>query len=154
MLHDIFQILHWNRSTWTLTTPGILPEMCKKEYYRPNSDLLDEHDKWFRNLNCQREPENYLEWYNAWMDSKHGLHVLYVAEMTSQVHLISQRLGNKLPKELKEWYTSKGKTIPPWKSLFFFSEWVKKKLLSLQTRDNLIKRSWKSPFGSADQTVG
>ena len=27
MLHDIFQILHWNRSTWTLTTPGILPEM-------------------------------------------------------------------------------------------------------------------------------
>jgi hypothetical protein len=42
MLHDTFSVLHWKRSTWALRTPGGMPEVCRKEYDRPNSDLLDE----------------------------------------------------------------------------------------------------------------
>ncbi len=30
MLHDILRTLHRTRSTWTLTAPGDMPEMCKK----------------------------------------------------------------------------------------------------------------------------
>ena len=45
-----------------------MPEMCKKQYHRFSSDLLDEHDKWFHKMQIDEGPDNYLEWYNAWMD--------------------------------------------------------------------------------------
>ena len=139
MLHEVLRVLHRKRSTWTLTTPGDMPEMCKRQYHRLRSDLLDEHDKWFRNLELDKGPEKYLEWYNAWMDTRHGLYVMYVAGMTTRTHLISQKLGlYQLPAPLEEWHTSKGKTIPPWRSLFLFTVRTKEKLLSLQTRDKLI----------------
>jgi cell division protein FtsB len=103
MLHDVFSVIHWKRSTWTLRTPGGMPEVCRKEYDRPNSDLLDEHDKWFCNLSSDQKPENYPEWYNSWMDTKHGLYVLYVAGMLMQPNLISPRLMlNPLPASLED----------------------------------------------------
>jgi flagellar biosynthesis GTPase FlhF len=34
MLHDVFSVIHWKRSTWTLKTPGDMPEVCRKEYDR------------------------------------------------------------------------------------------------------------------------
>ncbi len=74
MLHDVFSVIHWKRSTWTLRTPGGIPEVCRKEYDRPNSDLLDEHEKWFCNLSSDQKPKDYPEWYNSWMDTKHGLY--------------------------------------------------------------------------------
>jgi hypothetical protein len=57
MIHDIFSVLDWKTSTWTLKAPGGMPEVCRKEYDRPNSDLLDEHDKWFCNLSFNQKPE-------------------------------------------------------------------------------------------------
>jgi hypothetical protein len=76
--------------------------------------LLDEHDKWFHNLDFNQKPEKYLEWYNAWMDTMYGLNVLYVTGMSTQTHLISKKLGlNKLSASLEVCRTSKGKTIPP-----------------------------------------
>jgi hypothetical protein len=79
-----------------------MSEVCRKEYDRPNSDLLDEHDKWFCNLNSDQKPENYPEWYNSWMDTKHGLYVLYVAGMLMQPNLISPTLMlNPLPASLE-----------------------------------------------------
>ncbi len=113
--------------------------MCKKQYHRLSSDLLDEHDEWFRNLELDKGPEKYLEWYNAWMDTRHGLYVMYVAGMMRWTHFLSQKLGlYQLPAPLGEWHTSKGKAIPPWRSLFLFTVRTKEKLLSLQTRDKLI----------------
>jgi hypothetical protein len=139
MLHDMFSVLHRKRSTWTLKTLGGMPEVFRKQYDRQNSDLLDEHDKWFRNPGFDQKPEKYLEWYNAWMDTKHGLYVLYVADMSMQPYLISSRLQlNPLPESLKEWCTSKGKTIPPWESLVLFVLWVKEKLLSLRNRQKSL----------------
>ena len=70
-----FERGHRTRLTWTLATPGDMPEMCKRQYHKLSSDLLDEHDKWVRNLELDTGPEKYLEWYNAWMDSRHGLYV-------------------------------------------------------------------------------
>jgi hypothetical protein len=139
MLHDVFSVIHWQRSTWTLRTPGGMPEVCRKEYDRPNSDLLDEHDKWFCNLSSDQKPENYPEWYNSWMDTKHGLYVLYVAGMLMQPNLISPRLMlNPLPESLEAWCESKGKTIPLWGSLILWVSWVKEKLLSLRNRQDVI----------------
>lgn len=43
----------------SITTPGVMPEMCRKEYHRPNSDLLDQHDNWFHNFNLDQKPEKY-----------------------------------------------------------------------------------------------
>ncbi len=34
MLHDIFSVLYRKRSSWTLKTPGGMPEVCRKEYDR------------------------------------------------------------------------------------------------------------------------
>jgi hypothetical protein len=122
-----------------------MPEVCRKEYDRTNSDLLDEHDKWFRNLGFDQKPEKYPEWYNAWMDSKYGLYVLYVADMSVQPYQISSSLQlNPLPESLKEWCTSKGKTIPTWESLILFVLGVKGKLISLRNRQDLIMGNIKS----------
>ena len=117
-----------------------MPEVCRKEYDRPNSDLLDEHDMWFCNLSFNQKPEKYLEWYNAWMDSKHGLYVLHVADMSMQPYLISSRLQlNPLPESLEAWCKSKGKTMPQWENLVLWALWVKEKLLSLRNRLDIIK---------------
>ena len=35
--------------------------VCRKEDDKPSSDLLDEHDKGFRNLGVNQKPDNYLE---------------------------------------------------------------------------------------------
>ncbi len=77
----------------TLTTSDDMPEMCKKQYHSFSSDLFDEHDKWFHKMQIDEDPDNYLDWYNAWMDTRHGLYVMYVAETTARTHLISPRLG-------------------------------------------------------------
>ncbi len=42
-----------------------------------SSDLLDEHDKWFRKMKIDGGPEQYLEWYNAWMDTRHADYSMY-----------------------------------------------------------------------------
>ena len=47
------------------------------------SDLLDEDDKWVHKAKVDEGSEQYLEWYNAWMDARHELYVMYVAEMTT-----------------------------------------------------------------------
>jgi len=139
MLHETIQKIHRTRSTWTLTTSDDMPEMCKKQYHSFSSDLLDEHDKWFHKMQIDEGPDNYLDWYNAWMDTRHGLYVMYVAETTARTHLISQRLGlYQLPAPLEEWHASKGKTLPPWRSLFLFASRIKEKLLSLRTRNKLV----------------
>jgi hypothetical protein len=36
-----------------------MPEMCRKQYYRLCSDLLDEHDKWFHRLKLDQGPEKW-----------------------------------------------------------------------------------------------
>ena len=103
MLHETIQKIHRTRSTWTLTTSDDMPEMCKKQYHSFSSDLLDEHDKWFHKMQIDEGPDNYLDWYNARMDTRHGLYVMYVAETTARTHLISQRLGlYQLPAPLEE----------------------------------------------------
>jgi hypothetical protein len=139
MLHETIRTIHRTGSSWTLTTSDNMPEMCKKQYHGFSSDLLDEHDKWFHKMKVDEGPEQYLEWYDAWMDTRHGLYVMYVAEMTTRTYLISQQLGlYQLPAPLEDWHASNGKTIPPWRSLFLFTSRIKEKLLSLQTRQNLI----------------
>ena len=116
-----------------------MPEVCRREYDRSKSDLLDEHDKWFCNLSSDQKPEDYPEWYNSWMDTKHGLYVLYVPGMLMQPNLISPRLMlNPLPESLEAWCESKGKTIPLWGSLILWVSWVKEKLLSLRYRQDVI----------------
>ena len=95
---------------------------------------------WFCNLSFNQKPEKYLEWYNAWMDSKHGLYVLHVADMSMQPYLISSRLQlNPLTESLEAWCKSKGKTMPQWENLVLWALWVKKKLLSLRNRLDLIQ---------------
>jgi hypothetical protein len=79
-----------------------------------------------------------MEWYNAWMDTKHGLYVLY-GDMLMQPNVISPRLMlNPLPESLEVWCTSKGKIIPIWGSLVLWASWVQEKLLSLRNRQDLI----------------
>jgi hypothetical protein len=34
MLHDIFSVLDWKTSTWTLRTPGGMPEVAKIQFTR------------------------------------------------------------------------------------------------------------------------
>jgi hypothetical protein len=139
MLHDVSSVIHWKRSTWKLRTPGGMSEVCRREYDRSKSDLLDEHDKWFCNLRSDQKPEDYPEWYNSWMDTKHWLYVRYVAGILMHPNLISLRLMlNPLPASLKAWCESKGKTIPLWGSLILLVSWVKKKLLPLRHRQNVI----------------
>ena len=95
---------------------------------------------WFCHPSFNQKPEKYLEWYNAWMDSKHGLYVLHVADMSMQPYLISSRLQlNPLPESLEAWCKSKGKTMPQWENLVLWALWVKKKLLSLRNRLDLIQ---------------
>ena len=73
MLHETIHTLHRTRSTWTLTTSDDMSEMCKRQYHRFSSDLLDEHHKWFHKMKIDEEPEQYLEWYNTWMDTSYNL---------------------------------------------------------------------------------
>jgi hypothetical protein len=81
----------------------------EKRIWQIKSDLLDEHDKWFCNLSSDQKPEDYPEWYNSWMDTKHGMYVLYVSVMVMHPNLISLRLMlNPLPASLKTWCESKG----------------------------------------------
>jgi hypothetical protein len=99
----------------------------------------------FCNLSFHQKPEKYLEWYNAWMDSKHGLYVLHVADMSMQPYLISSRLQlNPLSEWLEAWCKSKGKTTPQWESLVLWALWVKEKLLSLRNRLDLIQEDIQS----------
>ena len=55
-------------------------------------DLEDETESLRKEMTRQQEyqlttPKKYLEWYNAWMDTMHGLYVLYVAGMSTQTDL-------------------------------------------------------------------
>jgi hypothetical protein len=69
------------------------------------------------------------------MDSKHGLYVLHVADMSMQPYLILSRLQLKpLPESLKAWCKSRGKTTSQWESLILWALRVKDKLLSLRNR--------------------
>lgn len=99
MLGEIFQ-----KSTGKLTTFNDIPDECKRQYRILSQDLIDEHNKWFSNTNVNEPPAEFMEWYNAWMDSKYGFYFMYVTEITTQTRLLSQRLGlYQLPEKLQEW---------------------------------------------------